>query len=154
MKAGFQNTENIEFSNPTPVRCWVFWTKTVFDWHRRNKHVDPITFRRENGDLIRMFNEDHGKTDFASTPPVSWCVPGFSPQRFVFQATFHDDFYKEHKARLSTDDGKTWMVIHIIRRWADDFLEEAIRNDPEPATEAEQWFYRQGVRIGGADSWS
>jgi len=153
VKAGFIHPDNIEFSVPREERCYLLWTKSVFDWHKCSLTKDPVAFVRENGIVIRMFSEEKGTTDFSSTPPFIWCVPGFNPTRFALPATFHDDGYKFHKVRQSVDGGLSWIITHVNQKFMDDLLEEMIRNDSDPGNVFEQWVYRAGVWLGGSANW-
>lgn len=151
--SGFINTNNIIFSDPRVVRTYLLWTRTEFDWEVRDAEKDPLTFIRENGDHVRMFSVSGGVTDFASTPPMVWCVPGFSPVRFVYPATVHDNIYKTHKVRISHDKGLTWVAQAVDQRWTDDLLEEMIEHDVKRGSWFEQEVYRCGVRLGGSKFW-
>jgi len=148
MKPGWINPEAIEYNNDRTIRRWLIFSVTVFDY---NMPGMPLTFIREDGKYIRIL-DTHGTTDFASTPPLMWSLPGFAPQRFPKPATFHDDIYRRHAVLISSD-GQQYRRHFVSRSWADDLLQEMIAHDTTPGNWLEAHAYHDGVRLGGWAAW-
>ena len=153
IEPGFINLENIELSLPKEVRCWLIFTKSVY--HYTMKEPLPA-FVRSYGVQVRLCSKNgvrEDDSDFASTPPPMWSVPGFDPARFVMPAIVHDGLYKDHACELSIDNGQTWVRTTVERSWCDDLLAEMIEYAPNPGNMWERFCYRLGVGLGGGFCW-
>ena len=149
MKAGFVNPNSCKFWPDHKERRWLLWTIEIWGFLQ---DCPPMLFQRESGVLVK-FPDSTGFTDFASTPPLVWSIPGFDPVDFCRPAWGHDQCYKNHWLWVSTDNGLTWSVLIIDRAYADDFLAEMILNDVDPGGEAEAETYKANVRMWGWTCW-
>lgn len=141
--AGFKNIESITYDDPRSVRCWLIYTKLLFDFHVKQ----PIfCFIRKDGNIIAMPDMD-GTTDFASTPPPLWGIPMFSPWRFKYSATIHDQGYLHHWLYING------VRVNVSRDFMDQLLEEMIEHEPDKGNKVEAWIYLKGVQLGGRFAW-
>jgi hypothetical protein len=150
-KPGWIDSKVIDFYDPQVVRRWLVFPVTTMAY-RTPDPARPLTFRRESGELVRMLRTE-GRTNFASTPPPAWGIPGFSPIRFLLPATVHDGIYENHYVVTSADCGATWDTVEVERAWADDLLTEMIEHDVDPGSVILQRMYHRGVALFGYWRW-
>lgn len=147
-KPGWIDPKAVEFSDPRVVRRWLVFPVTTWAYDMPG---EPLTFLRPCGDFVRM--EDRtGRTDFASTPPWMWSLPGMSQMRFALPAFSHDGFYRRHAALISAD-GVTFKRYAVARAWADTMLREMIEHDVDAGSRLLAGTYYAGVRLGGWAAW-
>jgi hypothetical protein len=150
-KPGWIDSKAIEFDDPVVIRQWLIFPVTTMAFRMVDPYK-PLTFRRECGQLIRMVRNT-GRTNFASTPPPMWGIPGFSPIRFLLPATVHDGIYSDHYIQISDDCGMTWQTVEVTRDWTDDLLAEMIEFDVNPGSAIIQRIYHRGVALFGRWCW-
>jgi hypothetical protein len=150
-KPGWIDSTVIQFSDPQVIWRWLVFPVTTMAFSTPDP-TKPLTFRRESGELVRMVRRA-GRTDFATTPPPMWGIPGFNPMRFLLPATNHDMIYNTHYVEISADCGVTWDTVEVTREWADDLLAEMIEYDVDPGSVIMRRAYHRGVAAFGWLKW-